>query len=81
MDKKSDSLYKVLIDSLFECKESFTKEELKEKMEERDIEVKNIEWLMEFLLQHQLILSKNEECYEVTVEHAFNKVYGNKKAR
>lgn len=77
MDKRpTESLYKVLVDSLFECKTAFTKEELKERIEMKEIEVKDVDLLIEFLREHYLIVLNSEGRYEVSVEYAFHKTYG-----
>lgn len=76
----TDSLYKLLVDSLFECKTSFTKEDLKEKLEEKEINVKDIDLLIEMLLKIRLVVPNVDNTYDLSVEHAFNEVYSKQKA-
>lgn len=68
-------IYKDLVDSLFELKESFTKEQLKVKIEERNIEVKDVDLLFDLLLEKGIIISLEDDTFKVSIEKAFNDFY------
>lgn len=61
-------VYKLVIDAVFECNKHFTKEELVNKLKEKNIQVKDTDALMSILLKSEIIVQE-ESLYHISIEN------------